>query len=464
MTYFSGRIALFLCLALIILVYGATFHDPASAQNKVDSTGENSGHGNELPKIIQDPKLNVELVAEGLDFPTTMAFLGQDDILVLEKNSGKARRVLNGSLLPEPLLDVPVATERERGTLGLAVTNKTHNDASDLYVFIYFTRSKNSVDGIDSCAPSWPYYCDKENEPLANRLYRYELQNDRLVNPKLLLDLPATPGPSHNGGAVLIGPDEKVYVVLGDLLRDEKSLGANPNNETVSQEQGGILQISQDGPVIEKGILEKGYPNKYYASGIRNSFGMDFDPLTGKLWDTENGPVYSDEINLVEPGFNSGWRKVQGFWEGNANSSEGKITLHPEGLTSLTGKGKYSDPEFEWRQPAGPTALKFLSSDKLGNEYENDMFVGDFNNGFLYHFDLIKNRTELALTGDLEDKEANTTAEIDVPGIKFGEGFGGITDIEVGPYDGYLYIVSHSDGKLYRIAPKAGIELESGEQ
>ena len=52
---------------------------------------------------------------------------------------------------------------------------------------------------------------------------------------------------------------------------------------------------------------------RYYAYGMRNSFGMDFDPVTGKLWDTENGPWWADEINIVEPGFNSGWKKVQGL-------------------------------------------------------------------------------------------------------------------------------------------------------
>ena len=53
----------------------------------------------------------------------------------------------------------------------------------------------------------------------------------------------------------------------------------------------------------------------HYAYGIRNSFGIDFDPITGTLWDTENGPICGDELNLVEPGFNSGWDKVQGMSE-----------------------------------------------------------------------------------------------------------------------------------------------------
>jgi hypothetical protein len=51
---------------------------------------------------------------------------------------------------------------------------------------------------------------------------------------------------------------------------------------------------------------------KYYAYGVRNSFGLAFDPLTGELWDTENGPDSYDEVNLVLPGFNSGWEKIMG--------------------------------------------------------------------------------------------------------------------------------------------------------
>ena len=74
---------------------------------------------------------------------------------------------------------------------------------------------------------------------------------------------------------------------------------------------------------MEELLAERLPLDKYYAYGIRNSFGMDFDPLTGKLWDTENGPTFGDEINLVEPGFNSGWRKVQGMWTIEERKMEG---------------------------------------------------------------------------------------------------------------------------------------------
>ena len=139
----------------------------------------------------------------------------------------------------------------------------------------------------------------------------------------------------------------------------------------------------------------------YYAYGIRNSFGMDFDPITGKLWDTENGPNYGDEINLVEPGFNSGWQAIQGHW--NEGRVAGDIAQIPDDLEDFDGKGKYSDPEYEWSETVGPTALKFLNSDKLGKQYENDMFVGDFNNGNIYHFELNKERTKLNIDSALEE-------------------------------------------------------------
>ena len=75
----------------------------------------------------------------------------------------------------------------------------------------------------------------------------------------------------------------------------------------------GIIMITKNGiPVANSSLGERVPLYLYYSYGLRNSFGIDFDPLTGKLWDTENGDDFGDEINLVEPGFNSVWSKVQG--------------------------------------------------------------------------------------------------------------------------------------------------------
>jgi aldose sugar dehydrogenase len=94
--------------------------------------------------------------------------------------------------------------------------------------------------------------------------------------------------------------------------------------------------------------------------------------------------------------------------------------------------------------------IEFLNSSALGDEYTNDMFVADINNGRLYHFDLNPDRTGLLLEGPLEDKVADTVPELD--SVIFGTGFRSISDIEVGP-DGYLYILLYGPGKIIRIAP-----------
>jgi glucose/arabinose dehydrogenase len=122
-------------------------------------------------------------------------------------------------------------------------------------------------------------------------------------------------------------------------------------------------------------------------------------------------------------------------------------------LVTFGGKGKYSSPEFTF--DVAPTALKFLNSDKLGEEYENDMFVGDIKNGNLYHFELDEQRQGLLLDGPLADKVAE---DEEIEQVVFGNGFGGITDIDVGP-DGYLYVLAF-DGTIYRIVSTMTNEKE----
>ncbi len=121
-------------------------------------------------------------------------------------------------------------------------------------------------------------------------------------------------------------------------------------------------------------------------------------------------------------------------------------------LVDFDGRGNYSDPEFTWQQTVAPTGLDFLNSSALGAQYQNDLFVGDYNNGNLYHFDLNENRTQLVLGGGLADRALDPGDE--VGNILFGTGFGGITDVKVGP-DGYLYVLTFQDeGSIFRIVPE----------
>ena len=257
-----------------------------------------------------------------------------------------------------------------------------------------------------------------------------------------ILDLPVTPGPNHNGGVITFGPDGKLYVIIGDLNHNGQlqnfSSGA-PDDTSV------ILRLNDDGASPTDNPFSSDPNNilsRYYAYGVRNSFGMGFDPVTGNLWDTENGEGTFDEINLVNPGFNSGWERIMG-----------PLSRDPEGdnesdLFHLSGSN-YSDPKFSWFSTVAPTGIVFLDSTELGGQYQNDLFVGDFNNGNLYHFQPNGSRNGLVLSGSLADLVADPNDNL--AEIIFGTGFNGISDLKVGP-DGFLYVVSIGDGAIYRIS------------
>jgi aldose sugar dehydrogenase len=392
--------------------------------------------GTDHPQVA-DSNLKVEEVAEGLRVPTTMAFLGPDDFLILEKDTGTVMRVNSGILTDMPVLDVNVANSIERGMCGIAVSKNGLNTI----VYLYFTE----IDGNDGS--------DRTGKaPIGNRLYKYELVDNRLVNPVLLLDLPAEPGPRHNGGAIQIGPDNNIYVPVGDIDGSfkpdfEATQTQNFEDGIVADGRSGILRLTQGGKPVGEGILGDSMPLRlYYAYGIRNSFGLDFDPVTGFLWDTENGPADGDEINLVNPGFNSGWNHMYGFL-----ASQKKFNI--DDLITFDGNGKYDDPKLVWTKSAGLTSIVFLDSDKLGSQYENDMFVGDVHNGRIYHFELNEARNDLALPPALADRYVRYPITVGAEEIIFGTGFGGITDLTVGP-DGYLYVVSIGQGKVFRILPE----------
>jgi len=426
------------------------------------------------PKVT-DSNLKVELVAGNLDFPTAIDFLGNDDLLLTEKNTGNVYEIINGNI-SAPLIHLNVTTRDERGLLGLAISGNGNNDSKDnTFVYLYYTLCGKDK-ATDSEVIQQFLNGEKVGQPTVkggskkcgNYVYRYELdaKDNKLVAPKLIASLPGLPGPSHNGGKLLMDKEKNLFVTIGDLQTTKfnqnktgyDTKAQNIINGTFPDGRGGILRITQDGKPVGNGTLGVDYPlNLYYAYGIKNSFGIGLDPVTDNLWDTENGPQFGDEINLVKPGFNSGWEKVQGIWKLNqTREKDGIFDNSTKGVefVDFSSKGKYSNPEFVWDKPVAPTALAFLDSDKLGQQYTNDIFVGSAKKGTLFHFDLKPDRESLDLIGDLADLVYSK--KDDSNKIVFGENFGVITDLKVGP-DGYLYVVSGTGetgkGAIYKIVP-----------
>lgn len=401
-----------------------------------------ANYGNAQPAATSST-FSLERIFTGHFEPSSMTFLAPDDLLVLDRDAGKVYRITNGDM-SDPILDLNVATAGYRGLLGVAV----YKENELTRVFLYFTEARTHDGDDDSKKPI---------NPIGNRLVRYDFEDNNLVNFKLLLSLQALPGPRHAGGVVSLGPDKNIYITVGDLdgtfgLKQYETMAQNYQEGAPADGRSGILAVTQEGKPTGKNTLGNSFPlNLYYAYGIRNSFGIDWDPITGHLWDSENGPNFGDELNLVESGFNSGWAQVQGYWKPEIEEM-GSLNLKPSGLVSFDGRGKYSSPEFTWLNPAAPSAIIFLDTDKYGSEYENGILVGDANYGSIYHFNLDEQRKNLELSGKLVDKIANNNGELD--DFVFANGFGRISDLEIGP-DGLLYILSTQDDltNIYRMNP-----------
>jgi glucose/arabinose dehydrogenase len=473
-------------------------------------------------------------VTDGLLSPTGMLFLDKKNILVLQRyTSGfplggltTVNLITNGSLNKEPVTTVPSGLcdnknshcdmFNERGLLGITARKINPDNstlAGNLEVFLYYTEI--TLNG----------------EVLGNRVYKYLWDGDRLVNPTLILNLPALPAQNNNGGKIIIGPDDYLYVVIGDLTNSNRTvpihedvltikdvlccpsghrgqlqniifgqipdntsviLRVNPNNGLPAPDNpftkagsGDISLNNNSNTINQTNTTNKSSSikydinllSRYFGYGIRNSFGLAFDPITGNLWDTENGEDHYDEINLVQPGFNSGWAKIMGpinrtnatEMDIRAYGSETlkglklspEVTVTANDLVNLPGSN-YLDPKFSWKDSIGVTAIGFLNSSKLGEKYRNNLFVGDYAHGNLYFFKINKNRDGIQFdknqTG-LSDLVADSPSERSASVL--GTGFDIITDIQTGP-DGYLYILSYSEysndrpdniSRIYRIVP-----------
>lgn len=410
----------------------------------------NSSPGN-IPKIIeQNNKLIVQKIADGLDKPSGFDFLSNKDILVIQMD-GQVKLIRDYGLKKYPLLNVNVSNYGSgSGLLGISSTSLMNLS----YVFLFYTENSSGGNGcIDDKGA--PY------SPVANRIYRYTWNASglELENRTLILDLPTASTPIHNGGKLSIGPDGQLYTVIGDLNRDGREQNVANKINTISleychllygnkSESGAILRTTLDGlPSKYNPFTENGFEN-YYAYGIRNSLGLAFDPASQNLWDTENGPEMMDELNLVKPGFNSGWKQIQGRSDDICCPVQGfNLSQNLDNLYAISGS-YYSEPKYVWDNSTSVTGLVFMNSSKLGIQFLNDLFVADMG-GNIYHFDLDLNRENVISNDSFPSNHL------------FASRFGPIVDMKVGP-DGAFYILTSANttyfpylnksGSLYRIA------------
>ena len=450
------------------------------------------------PTVV-DPNLSVRPVIDGLTQPISMAFLGPSHFLILEKASGRVLEVRDGQVR-NVVLDLPVNSASERGLLGIAL----HPDfPGDRGVYLYWTESTTGADSTTLADVAL----------LGNRVDRYEWNGQTLTHDADIIRLRAFQADAgqplrgnHDGGVLKFGPDKKLYIVIGDVGRRGwlQNLRCGPtadcDDEVVPDDQFGgprpddahltgvILRLNDDGSTPEDNPLRlagdfeddeaRRNVRKIFAYGLRNTFGMDFDPVSGDLWLEQNGDDTFTEVDRVEPGMNGGWVQIMGPVSRLAQFKEIEtspaffglqqirwlptlIADSPEELATrlvMIPGAHYSDPEFSWKFEVAPAALAFQRGGGLGPQYAGDMFIGAardlLEGGHIFRLQLTGNRRKIAVDDPrLEDRVADNLAKHEITEsetLLFGRNFGVGTDIQTGP-NGNLFVVSLTKGAVYEI-------------
>lgn len=455
------------------------------------------------------------VIGSGLAQPVGMLFLGANDFLVLEKASGQIKRVINGVLQPAPVLDLAVNSNSERGLLSAVLDPNFPNapfvyvcwtessSGADSNVVSQTPLLGTRVDRF-----TW----DGSTLIFTNNVIQVRSrQTDNVPVPGHPGSNNANEQGNQNGGVLRFGLDGKLYLFVGDVGRrgwlqnltngpfttapfaDDTFGGPEPDLAHLS---GVVLRLNPDGsapadnPFFAAGAALGGQVGanvqKIYSYGHRNSFGMTFDPASGALWLTENADDAYSELNRVSPGMNGGWIQLAGplsrepswkYIETNQFSKSLQQVRYPPTRAAYTGTlararmfmlpgATYVDPKLSWRYEIGPSGATFVSGNGLGPQNAGTLWFGSArafqqvggNGGSLYRVRLTADRQAVDVSADprLSDLVADNlfTAQkfdgTESETLKVGVGFGTTADIKQGP-DGSLYVVSITDGAIYRI-------------
>ena len=325
--------------------------------------------------------IDARRVLGGLEQPIAFTFEPGGRIWYVEKTTGDVRVADPGSGTDALFVTVPgVNGEGERGMLGIAL----HPDYPDRpFVYVYVTRTANGA--------------------LRNQVLRYEDDGGDATNRRTIFSSPASDSPYHNGGHIAFGPDGKLYVIVGD--------GHSPAlAQDRGDDRGKILRLDPDGGIPATNPFD----SRVWATGIRNSFGFGFDPQTGRLWETENGPECNDEVNLIRRGGNYGWgpsETCSGSAPRNTNQ-DGPNPILPEVLYGST---------------IAITGIAFCDGCRLGAQSEGAAFHAAANDGRITRLLLDAERNDVRRRTIVYDHpDATLSVEVRPGGRIYFSDFGGI--------------------------------------
>lgn len=333
--------------------------------------------------------LKVEVLASGMDVPWDLHY-GSDHNLWVTEQGGNVWRIdpLNG-YKKKILFIKDVWRQRTSGLLGMLL----HPDFSaQPYVFLNYTFKRDSL--------------------IFSRLERYRFQNDTLIEPTTILEIPG--GTAHNGSRLTVSPDKKIIWATGDAHQF-----ANAQNDTSLN--GKILRINFDGTIPDDNPDKKSY---VWAKGFRNIQGLTYSDK-GQLYTAEHGDAIEDEINLISKNANYGWPIIEGFHN-----------LEQE--QAFAAMNNAAEPLFAWTPVIAPAGMTFYNHPAIP-EWNNSLLLGTL-------------KTQSLRILKLNDA-GNAILKED---IFFADYYGRIRDVCVGTDGSVYFSTSNRDWNPGKGFPKQG--------
>jgi glucose/arabinose dehydrogenase len=369
-----------------------------------------TGHSQTI--AVQGGSLRVVTVAAGLFHPWSIAFLPDSSMLVAEKN-GQLRIIRNGTLEPQPVWTAPPVKSGD----GLHWIAVHPNFAQNGWVYVSY--------------PKW----GERGTTLAVARGRFDGKTLANVSEIFVADAWETGG--NLAGKLLFGPDNTLYITIGDRDRiccngtDDNSLRMKA--QLLDNHVGKTLRIRDDGSVPPDNpfVGRAGAKPEIFTYGHRNGYGLAFNPDTRELWQVEIGPMGGDEMNILLPGHNYGWPVVSM----GRNYTGTLVSDEP-----FFQRGKDNARMF-WVPSISPSSIAFLTSDKFPR-WKGSVLVGSLNGQSVQR--IAFGQPSQAERRELLLRTLNTR----------------FRDVVQGP-DGFIYVATEqgsggnaADGTILRIEPE----------
>jgi aldose sugar dehydrogenase len=353
-------------------------------------------------------KIRVVVVTKALSFPWSLAFLPDGSMLVTERES-RLRIIRNGVLDPKPVAGAPVGYSFGESGLPGAVHGYMDIALHPRFAenrFVYLTYTKPLVE--KSAKP-----LDEKQRTVALARGRWDGHGLTEVRDIFVAEAPGT-------SRIAFGRDGTLFMT---------TTGRDPQDPNT---QGGkVLRFRDDGSIPNDNpfVGKPGHRPEVYSLGHRSALGLAVHPVTGELWQNENGPNGGDEINIIRPGLNYGWplvsygRTYQGPWQAKAPGHQG-----------------FEPPIVYWMPSIAVSGMAFYQGDRFP-KWKGDVFVGALRTG------------EIPGTGHLQRILFNEKMEELRRETLLTELRQRIRDVRQGP-DGLLYLLTdEKEGALLRIEP-----------